>query len=335
MSNLKVNSNRNYLNGFCKNKQFEAKKSLNKNALADDHPYVRTQIDLSKETKVTRGVFQSLKKCFDFIYSKNPVTQKREFWFVPSFYENFLGFWMYSSYVESQGGISFNSNRQNLVNKVGTNLSKNACRKLGYQFTTLNSRSINAWTLPWGKIAITEGLIKGIEKAKIDGFNDLSKEDKIAAVLSHEIVHADARHTARRLEKIFLINILLVVLRVYLFAQFVIGIKEKTEEKFNKLNAYIEVDFVAREIINLCVKLYFLSTSRSHELEADRYGMYLMKKSGYNPKAAIWLQKFLIARQLESPQWMVKIKEIFSTHPSSKRRLEANLRTLSEIEKKY
>ena len=332
MGDLKVSSSNNYLNIFSKKREAEITKTLNKNALSDDHPYIRSDRNTLKETNVSKGIFQTLKKSYDFIYAKNPVTEKRELWFVPAFFENFLGYCMYSSYVNDQGGISFNSNRQNLANKVGTNLSKHASRKLDYQFTVIRSSHLNAWALPWGKIAIFEGLVKGIEKTEINGFKDLTREDKIAAVLSHEIVHADARHTARRLEKIFVINILLVALRIYLFAKIVIGIKESKNDKFNKLEAYQEIDFLANYLLNLCVKLYLLATSRKQELEADRYGMYLMKKAGYNPKAAVWLQKFFISRQLESPRWAVKINEILSSHPSSKARLDANLKTLNEIE---
>ena len=31
-------------------------------------------------------------------------------------------------------------------------------------------------------------------------------------------------------------------------------------------------------------------------LEADRYGMHLMQKAGYNPKAALWLQEYFASQ---------------------------------------
>ena len=333
MVNFKVDFYHNYLHLFSRKKEPVITKSINPNALNDNHPYTRlkTDTDAAKETQVSKGVFHTLKKTYDFLYAKNPVTEKRQFWFVPTYFENFLGYCMYSTYVNNQGGISFNSNRQKLVNRVGSNLAKQACRNLGYEFTVIRSRNLNAWALPWGKIAVLEGLVKAIEEAQVDGFRKLSKDDKIAAILSHEIVHADARHTARRLEKIFIINILLIALRIYITFKTVIGIKEDTKDKFAKLKKYQEVDIMATYLLDLCIKLYLLATSREQELEADRYGMYLMKKAGYKPEAAVWLQKFFIARQLETPRWIVKVNEIFSSHPSCQTRLNANLKTLEEI----
>jgi predicted Zn-dependent protease len=54
----------------------------------------------------------------------------------------------------------------------------------------LNSSVPNAWALPGGKIAVNRGLLA-----------ELKSEAELAAVLSHEIVHAAARHGAQATER--------------------------------------------------------------------------------------------------------------------------------------
>jgi len=87
-------------------------------------------------------------------------------------------------------------------------------------------------------------------------------------------------------------------------------------------------------LTKLFINIYFLSGSRKHEYEADKYGMHLMKKSGYNPKAAVWLQKYFLSQQSNLPKFIRFITEFFSTHPDSQKRLIENQKTLEEINEK-
>ena len=83
-----------------------------------------------------------------------------------------------------------------------------------------------------------------------------------------------------------------------------------------------------------------LSHSRSHELEADKYGIKIAAKSGYNPAGAIWLQhKFLEMKgekQNVTKGWFMKMFsrsiDLFSTHPPSIERLQANRVTVQTID---
>ncbi|MCE1186838.1 MAG: M48 family metalloprotease, partial [Rhodocyclales bacterium] len=59
-----------------------------------------------------------------------------------------------------------------------------------------------------------------------------------------------------------------------------------------------------------------LPHSRAHETEADRMGVELAARAGYDPRAAIGLwQKMARAGGGQGPEWM-------STHPSSQSRIE-------------
>jgi Zn-dependent protease with chaperone function len=80
--------------------------------------------------------------------------------------------------------------------------------------------------------------------------------------------------------------------------------------------------------LNLC-------NSRSHELESDRYGMLLMFDAGIKPAAAIWLQEFFNTHHQghDHKSLSGKFLNLFSTHPAPGERLEANRKTLEEINK--
>lgn len=74
--------------------------------------------------------------------------------------------------------------------------------------------------------------------------------------------------------------------------------------------------------------LIALKYSRQAELEADCYGIKYMSKAGYNPKAAVILQEtFLRLEKEKNPDWT---GGLFSTHPPSQERLEANRATAAE-----
>nr|NGX49936.1 Beta-barrel assembly-enhancing protease [Candidatus Anoxychlamydiales bacterium] len=289
----------------------------------------------SKIKITAKKVFDVFKEIYDFIYAKNPVTQKRQLWFIPTSFEKSAGSWMYASYVVNEGGKTFDEKNSKLVQQIGQDLTKKTKRGLSWQFTQIRSPKINALCLPGGKICIYDGIIEGIEKVNIKGYADLSKEDKIAAVLAHEIIHAEARHAARKIEKLFVINLILIGIKICTDICINVFRANADEKQMKKDKVYLDITkFVTDHLTTLFTKLYILAGSRSHEYEADKYGMYLMKDNGYNPKAALWLQEFFITRELETSDWIKKVYEIFSTHPAAKNRLEKNRETLNEIEEK-
>ncbi|KAF5386543.1 hypothetical protein D9757_005885 [Collybiopsis confluens] len=122
-------------------------------------------------------------------------------------------------------------------------------------------------------------------------------EHGLAAVLSHEIGHVVARHTAERLSS----QSVYIALGLFL--------------------AVLGIDFGLSAFINKMV--LELPNSRLQEREADLIGLRLMSKACYNPSAAP--EMFARLGQLESK---IRSPEFFNTHPSSQSRvkdLEARL----------
>src|SRR5690554_6899226 len=123
----------------------------------------------------------------------NPVTGERNLQFYGEDWEKQVGAQMYSPLKQSQGGdFILDPQLTTYVQSVGNRLADQARRteQLDFEFSVLNDSSPNAWALPGGKIVINRGLLTALDS-----------EAELAAVLGHEIVHADAAHGARAQSK--------------------------------------------------------------------------------------------------------------------------------------
>ena len=134
-----------------------------------------------------RRIFAALLISFSFLLaacSVNPVTGKKNF-VLPNLdekWERNVGEQMYAPMRQSQGGdYKLDPALTEYVSIVGKRLAAQASRELPYEFHVLNDSVPNAWALPGGKIVVNRGLL-----------TELNSEAELAAVLGHEIVHADA-----------------------------------------------------------------------------------------------------------------------------------------------
>ncbi len=114
----------------------------------------------------------------------NPVTGEHELGLVSEQREIAIGNEQYGPGRQMQGGDYLADQQLSAyIKEVGQKLAAVSDRQLPYEFTILNNSTPNAWALPGGKIVINRGLLL-----------ELDSEAELAAVLSHEIVHAAARH---------------------------------------------------------------------------------------------------------------------------------------------
>ncbi len=223
----------------------------------------------------------------------NPVTKKSELSFVSEAQEISIGTQQYLQNQQSAGGkYLLDPALAAYVSEVGQKLVKVSDRpKLPFEFVVINDSVPNAWALPGGKLAINRGLL-----------TELKSEAELAAVLSHEIVHAAARHGARSVEQ----GTLLAA------GAAIIGA--------------LTADKRGADLIEFATQggatLLSLRYSRDHELEADHYGIDYMVRAGYDPKAAVELQEtFVRLSGSKSQNWL---GGLFATHPPSQERVDAN-----------
>lgn len=139
--------------------------------------------------------------------------------------------------------------------------------------------TVNAWCMAGGRMAVYTGLLQKIDPS----------DDELAQVLGHEISHALANHTAERMSVALATGAGLAV----------VGALSKDN------------DGAALGAVALAAQLAIqLPNSRAAESEADRIGIELAAKAGYNPNAAISLwQKMEKVGGGGPPQFL-------STHPA-------------------
>jgi predicted Zn-dependent protease len=184
------------------------------------------------------------------------------------------------------------------VSSVGNRIAAFSDRKLPYEFKVINDSTPNAWALPGGKIAINRGLL-----------TELQSEAELAAVLSHEIVHAAARHSAQGMERGMLMQ------GAVLAAGLASGGTGYSDYAVGGAG--------------LAANLLNQKYGRDAESESDYYGMKYMVRAGYDPAAAVTLQEtFVRLSEGKNRSWL---EGLFASHPPSMERVQANRQTLKEF----
>lgn len=164
-----------------------------------------------------------------------------------------------------------------------TGVFRNDAPGWAWEVNVINSGEVNAWCMPGGKIAVYTGLIQKLN----------ATDDEIAAVMGHEIAHALREHARERASQQMNASVAATGLGIAL------GGGQGTMD-------------LAGLVTNLT---YNLPNSRLHETEADRIGVELSARAGFDPRAAVSLwQKMQKVAGGSGPQWL-------STHPSSETRI--------------
>jgi predicted Zn-dependent protease len=231
----------------------------------------------------------------------NPVTGKNELSLVSETQEMEIGRKNYAPLRQSQGGdYVVDKALTAYVSEVGQKLAAVSDRKLPYEFKVLNNSVPNAWALPGGKISINRGLL-----------TELQNEAELAAVLGHEIVHAAAKHTAKRMSQGILLEGAITAAAI--------GTQGKDYAQLAQLGAGLGAQLITQKY------------SRDAERESDYYGMKYMSKAGYDPQGAVELQRtFVKLSESKNQDWL---SGLFASHPPSRERVENNIKTTKELGK--
>jgi predicted Zn-dependent protease len=152
-------------------------------------------------------------------------------------------------------------------------------------------QTVNAWAMAGGKMALYTGLVLQIKPT----------DDELAQVLAHEISHALAKHSAEKMS-------------VAMASQ--LGVSAIGMAADNSELALTGAALAAKLAVEL-------PNSRTAEAEADRVGIELAAKAGYDPRAAasLWQKMGALSGS--------RMPEFLSTHPSPQNRQET-LRKLAE-----
>lgn len=154
-----------------------------------------------------------------------------------------------------------------------------------WEVNVVSSSELNAFCMPGGKIVFYSGLITRLD------LND----DEIAVVMGHEISHALREHSREQVSQA-------------IAAQSAIGIG----------TALLGLGGGSADLANTAYEaLIATKFSRVDEAEADRIGLELMARAGYDPRAGVSLwQKMMKANQ--GGQQLA----FLSTHPAEADRVQ-------------
>lgn len=151
-----------------------------------------------------------------------------------------------------------------------------------WEINVQESEEVNAYCMPGGKIMVYTGLIDQLK----------ATDAELAAVIGHEIAHALREHSRERLSRAYVEQIALA------------GIGVATGAGSTTMQLAQQVSSVT----------FTLPHSREQESEADRIGLELMARAGYDPTASISLWQKMSKLGGSGPEFL-------STHPSGESRI--------------
>jgi predicted Zn-dependent protease len=154
-----------------------------------------------------------------------------------------------------------------------------------WEVNVINSDALNAYCMPGGKIMFYSGLIRQLKLS----------DDEIAIVMGHEISHALREHSREQVSQA-------------IAAQTAIGVGA----------ALLGLGQSSSDMANIAYEsLIATRFSRTDESEADRIGLELTARAGYDPRAGVSLwQKMGKASSGGRPP------EFLSSHPSDSSRVQ-------------
>ena len=148
-----------------------------------------------------------------------------------------------------------------------------------YQFTIIKSEEVNAFTIPGGNIFVFSGLMEMAETP-----------EEVAAVLAHEIGHAEKRHVVSKLLKELSITA-------------IVSILSGGDPSI---------------LTNILKEIIGNSFDREQEEDADKFALQLLEKAGIHPKS---LGQFFERMNKENLDYDKNL-EILMTHPHNDNRID-------------
>ena len=159
----------------------------------------------------------------------------------------------------------------------------------------------NAWCMAGGKMAVYSGLIEKVKPT----------DDELAQVMAHEISHALSNHVAEQMS-------------VAMASEIGLAILSATALKDNRYRSAALSGAALAAVVAVS-----LPYSRAAEKEADRLGIEIAAKAGFDPYAAASLWKKMGEVNEGS------LPEFINTHPSAANRERTLLELAPQMMKYY
>ncbi len=195
-------------------------------------------------------------------------------------------------------GLPVNDKKlQEYVNLVGTAVARNSLRPtIPYHFVVVDNQLKNAFACPGGIIFLSHGLLEVIEN-----------EGQLANILAHEVAHVQHKHALTSIKR----------------ARFLEGVGKITAATMEGDKGQ-EFESMLGDLQTV---LFDKGLDKNMEFEADKSGMAMAYRTGYDPRGMIEVLQSLQQVQSSSKHqgsW-------FSTHPPLPQRIDRCQQTLSDL----
>jgi len=176
---------------------------------------------------------------------------------------------------------------QQYVNKVGMWIALHSDRPgLPWHFGVMDTESVNAFATPGGYVLITHGMLLRCRD-----------EAELAGILAHEISHVVEKHALNTMRKGALAGMAGDALGNYA--------QSRGKAEYTKL-------------VSASTELYARGLDKDDEFAADRMGVVLATRAGYDPYGLPSVLQTLAAINPQDDA----VSLMFKTHPDTEKRLE-------------
>ena len=185
---------------------------------------------------------------------------------------------------------------------IASRLEPYMSRRIKWEIKLVKTEALNAFCLPGGFIFFTTGIIDALQT-----------DSELAAVMAHEMIHADRKHSLRMAA-------------------------ESQKVTVGALAVMLLSGGAAAPIMLAQLAQVAITSGYTMELEseADRLGLEALIQSGYSPTGMITLFEHFMAEEYKQP---IVEYGIYMNHPDTPKRLDAAVKILHDrnipIERKY
>ncbi|PZP52075.1 MAG: peptidase M48 [Pseudopedobacter saltans] len=232
--------------------------------------------------------------------STNAITGRSQLSLVSSEEMSSMALTQYKQFLSENKVVTNASNKDvEMVKRVGNRIAAaitqyyqtkgngtNPLANYKWEFNLVDSKEVNAWCMPGGKVVVYTGLLPVTQD-----------EASLAIVMGHEITHAVAEHGKEQYSQQLMAS----------------GLQSLGSAALAK-NATAQGLF--NNLYGPGAQMGILHFSRKDELEADHFGLIFAAMAGYNPQVAIpfWQRMAALSKGSSTPA-------LLSSHPSDAARI--------------
>jgi predicted Zn-dependent protease len=243
---------------------------------------------------------------------RNPITGRNQLSLVSESDVQSMALVQYAQFLSSNKVVPAGNSDREMVKRVGSRIADaitryyqqhggtDALKDYKWEFNLVESKEINAWCMPGGKVVVYTGLLAVTQN-----------ETALAIVLGHEITHAVAGHGRERMSQ------LLLAQGIQVAGDIALQNNPQTANIFNQV--YAPTAQVA----------VLLPYNRKQEYEADHYGLIFAAMAGYDPQEAIPFWRRMAALGGQKPPVFL------SDHPADEDRIQKLQELMPEALKYY